>query len=382
MFTLLTEARLVILAPGQNHLLLQRAEQLADAAREAAVRADETGAIEPSVLTALRESGLTMAMFDTAFGGSGLGDADQQQTLCTILRMIGAADLSLARLFEGHANAVMLVLRYGTEAQIASFAEDVRRGALAGVWGAEDAVGLRRVRRDDSWALDGNKILASGAGFIERPLVTVGTAEGQLLYLLTLRPGERSNTASWVPLGMKATASGKVNLTGVVVGEAEQIGVAGDFTRQPFFSAGAWRFCAAQLGAMERLAALFAGQLRARGRDGDPYQLERVAQCAAACGTALFWIEEAARRFGDENLEPSAVVAFANLTRMVTERAALDVLERVQRGIGLPALMRTNPIERISRDLSTYLRQPVPDLAMSNAARAILAGELSIGSQP
>jgi alkylation response protein AidB-like acyl-CoA dehydrogenase len=382
MFTLLTEARLVILAPGQNHLLLQRAEQLADAAREAAVRADETGSIEPSVLTALRESGLTMAMFDTAFGGSGLGDADQQQTLCTILRMIGAADLSLARLFEGHANAVMLVLRYGTEAQIASFAEDVRRGALAGVWGAEDAVGLRRVRRDDSWALDGNKILASGAGFIERPLVTVGTAEGQLLYLLTLRPGERSNTASWVPLGMKATASGKVNLTGVVVGEAEQIGVAGDFTRQPFFSAGAWRFCAAQLGAMERLAALFAGQLRARGRDGDPYQLERVAQCAAACGTALFWIEEAARRFGDENLEPSAVVAFANLTRMVTERAALDVLERVQRGIGLPALMRTNPIERISRDLSTYLRQPVPDLAMSNAARAILAGELSIGSQP
>jgi alkylation response protein AidB-like acyl-CoA dehydrogenase len=181
---------------------------------------------------------------------------------------------------------------------------------------------------------------------------------------------------------MKATASGKVNLTGVVVGEAEQIGVAGDFTRQPFFSAGAWRFCAAQLGAMERLAALFAGQLRARGRDGDPYQLERVAQCAAACGTALFWIEEAARRFGDENLEPSAIVAFANLTRMVTERAALDVLERVQRGIGLPALMRTNPIERISRDLSTYLRQPVPDLAMSDAARAILAGELSIGSLP
>jgi alkylation response protein AidB-like acyl-CoA dehydrogenase len=382
MFKVLTEARFVILAPGRNHLLLQRAEKLAGVARKAAGRADETGAIELSVLTALCESGLTIAMFGPVLGGAGLGDVEQQQTLCTILRMIGAADLSLARLFEGHANAVMLVSRYGTEAQIASLAEDVRRGALSGVWGAEDAAGLRRVRRGDCWALDGDKILASGAGFIERPLVTVGSAEGQLLYLLTLKPGERSDPASWVPLGMKATASGRVSLTGIIVGQPEQIGFPGDFMRQPFFSAGAWRFCAAQLGAMERLAELYAEQLRTRGRDGDPYQLERVAQCAAACGTALFWIEEAARRFGDESLEPSAVVAFVNLTRMVTERAALDVLERVQRGVGLPAFMRTNPIERIGRDLSTYLRQPVPDLAMSDAARAVLGGALSIGSLP
>lgn len=323
-----------------------------------------------------------IAMFDPVFGGAGLGDVEHQQTLCAILRIVGAADLSLARLFEGHANAVMLVSRYGNDTQIASFAEDVRKGALSGVWGAEDAVGLRRDRRAHCWALDGDKIFASGAGFIERPLITVGSPEGQLLYLLALKPGERSDTTSWVPLGMKATASGRVNLTGIIVGPTEQIGFPGDFMRQPFFSAGAWRFCAAQLGAMERLATLFAEQLQARGRDGDPYQLERVAQCAAACGTALFWIEEAARRFGDESLEPSSVVAFANLTRMVTERAALDVLERVQRGVGLPGFMRTNPIERISRDLSTYLRQPVPDLAMSDAARAVLAGKLSIGSLP
>ncbi len=382
MLKVLKEESLVILAPGQNHLLLQSAETLASLAREAAGRADEAGAIEQTVLTALRESGLTIAMFTPAFGGAGLGDFDHQATLCTILRILGAADLSLARLFEGHANAVMLVLRYGTEAQIAALADDVRKGALSGVWGAEDTTGLQRVRSGDCWALHGGKILASGAGLIERPLVTVGSDEGQLLYLLTLKSGERSNTTSWVPLGMKATASGRVNLTGMIVGRAEQIGLAGDFMRQPFFSAGAWRFCAAQLGAMERLVALYAEQLRTRGRDGDPYQLERVAQCAAACGTALFWIEEAARRFGDESLGPSAVVAFANLTRMVTERAALDVLERVQRGVGLPAMMRTNPIERIGRDLSTYLRQPVPDLAMSDAARSILAGELSIGSPP
>ena len=160
----------------------------------------------------------------------------------------------------------------------------------------------------------------------------------------------------------------------------DQIGVSSDYLRQPFFSGGAWRFCAAQLGAIERLVELYREQLLARGRGGDPYQLERLAQCAAASGTASFWVEEAARRFGDESLEPGGVVAFANLTRMVTERAALDVMERVQRGLGLAAFIEPHPAERICRDLATYLRQPMPDLAMSDAARAVLDGHLAIGT--
>ena len=68
-----------------------------------------------------------------------------------------------------------------------------------------------------------------------------------------------------------------------------------------------------------------------------------------------------------------AIVAFVNLTRGVTERAALDVLELVHRGVGLNGFLHPHPVERISRDLATYLRQPVPDLAMADAARAILA---------
>jgi len=368
-----------ILAPGQNHELLQRTDRFARIASEAASKADETGVIDPAVWQALFDSGLTMAAFDAAAGGTGLGVPEQQPTLCTILRRIGAADLSIARLFEGHANAIMLVLRYGTSAQLTSLAASVAEGGLTGVWGAEDAIGLRREPRGEEWSLQGRKVFASGAGLLRRPLITAGTPEGPVLYMLNLQPGRRADCGGWTPLGMKATASGNVNLSDIVVGRSEQIGEPGDFMRQPFFSGGAWRFCAAQLGAMERLTALYADQLRTRGRGSDPYQLERVAQCAAACGTGLLWIEEASRRFGDDSLDPKAVVAFTNLTRMVTERAALEVIECVQRGAGLGAFMRGNPIERIARDLTTYLRQPVPDLAMSDAARAVLAGEIAIG---
>ncbi len=58
-------------------------------------------------------------------------------------------------------------------------------------------------------------------------------------------------------------------------------------------------------------------------------------------------------------------MAFANLARMVVERSALTVMETVQRGIGLRAFVRPHDVERICRDLATYLRQPVPDRAMS-----------------
>jgi alkylation response protein AidB-like acyl-CoA dehydrogenase len=345
------------------------------------VRADQTGSIDQHVWAALHDMGLSMAAFAPAFDGAGLGDPERQQTLCTILRLIGGADLSVARIFEGHVNAIMLVSRYGTDAQVATLADGVKRGELAGVWGAEDAQGLHRLARGKAWSLEGRKILASGAGFVTRPIVPVLTSDEHVMYLLDLQPDKKIDVSCWKPLGMRATASGAVDLTGTTVGPFEQIGASGDFMRQPFFSGGSWRFCAAQLGAMEQLASLYGDHLRSRGRDKDPYQLERVAQCAAACGTALFWIEEAARRFGDETLG-SQTVAFANLTRMVTERSAVEVMERVQKGIGLSSFMNGHPVERIARDLATYLRQPVPDQAMSDAARAVLSGELSIGANP
>jgi alkylation response protein AidB-like acyl-CoA dehydrogenase len=368
------------LAPGQNGDVMQSAAAFARIATEAAARSDETGCVQPEVWAALHDSGLPMAPFATPLGGSGLGHPGRAIQLCSILRLLGGADLSVARLFEGHVNAVMLVSRYGTPREIEAFADSVAGGCLSGVWGAEDAAGLQRVAQGRSWLLEGRKILASGAGLVTRPLITVSTPEGPLLYLLSTPACGRADLSGWSPRGMKASASGSVDLTGVAVGPCEQIGETGDYMRQPYFSGGAWRFCAAQLGAMERLTKLYCEHLTARSRDGDAYQLERVAQCTTACLTAQFWIEEAARRLADESVDPPATVAFANLTRMVTERSALDVLERVERGIGLAGFMRPSPVERICRDLATYLRQPVPDLAMSDGARAVLAGQLAFGA--
>lgn len=319
-----------------------------------------------------------MSPFPEALGGAGLCRPDRHRELADILRLLGAADLSIARLYEGHVNAVSLVERYGTPEQLAVLASRIHAGGLSAVWGADDAKGLQIVEGDVT-TLVGRKILASGAGFVTDPVVTAHSGTAQHMVLLHLTMTEAVDLSAWTSQGMRSTATGAIDLSGTSVTAANMIGDAGDFMRQPHFSGGAWRFCAAHLGAAERLVDLFRDHLVKTGRDQDPYQLQRVAQAVAAAKTARYWVEDAARRLSLDDLEPGQVVAFVNLTRMVTERAALDVMEIVQRGVGLTCFIRPHPIERISRDLATYLRQPVPDLAMSDGAKAFLSSPTSVG---
>ncbi len=368
-----------ILAPSHIQRLIERARQFSAQAFEAAAAADGLALIDPKLWPEFHRSGLAMAAFPEELGGAGLCESGHHAELCTVLRLLGAGDLSIARLFEGHVNAIFLVSRYGTVAQLRALAAAVAGGALSAVWGADDAGGLE-IRGDAYPAvLEGRKILASGAGFVTRPLVTAMGAGGQLMCLVKLAADHPADLSRWQAQGMRSTATGTVDLSGIIVSAEDVVGAGGDFTRQPLFSGGAFRFCAAQLGAMERLVDLFCDHLVTRGRDQDPYQLQRVARCAASARTARFWVEEAARRFSAPEEEIDLTVAFANLTRTVVERAALDVMETVQRGVGLPSFIRPHPIERITRDLATYLRQPVPDRAMSDAARAVLASPLPIG---
>ena len=105
-------------------------------------------------------------------------------SLSEVLRSIGSGSLPLGRLFEGHVNALELVLRYGNHHQIELLAEEARAGKMFGVWNTDDSNGLRLIRRQGRSWLEGRKILASGAGHIERPLVTATDEDGRRLMVL------------------------------------------------------------------------------------------------------------------------------------------------------------------------------------------------------
>ncbi|MGA2127480.1 MAG: acyl-CoA dehydrogenase family protein [Xanthobacteraceae bacterium] len=349
-----------------------------DIGRQASLRAaalDVDGAFPKEDVADLADSGLLAAPLPAEHGGFGLGTSPQGALrLAEVLRLIGWGSLALGRLYEGHVNALALIVRCGTPAQVARCALDVRAGRLFGVWNTEDSRGLRLRVRGDVRILDGGKIFASGAGFVERPVVTARDDGGDVFMVLPrLEQGERADLSGWHAHGMRASATGSIDLTGLEIGNDLILGAAGDYHRQPGFSAGAWRFAAVHLGGIERLLDELRDHLRLTGRGKDPHQLVRLGEAAMAAEAARMWVERAATLAEGGVAEAERVVAYVNLARLAVERTGLDMLERVHRSIGLAGFLRPHPVERVSRDLATYLRQPAPDRALTHAAAHVLA---------
>ena len=361
-----------------RRLLLQRlARDVAEKAFARASEYDEDGAYPAADVVALHELGLLTAVLPAKLGGAGLTGL----SLSEILRSIGSGSLPLGRLFEGHVNALELVLRYGNDQRVELVAEEARAGKLFGVWNTNDANGLRLIHRHGRSWLEGRKILASGAGHIERPLVTAIDENGRRLMVLPKLGGsERADLSGWRAQGMRASATGAVDFTGVEIAPLEIVGCEGDYERQPWFSAGAWRFAAVHLGGMERLFDLLRRHLEETNRGKDPHQAARFGRAAMAVETARLWVAQAATITSAPlgSRPPEQLVAYVNLARLAVEAAALELMQLVQRSVGLQAFLRPNPIERISRDLATYLRQPGPDRALTDAATWMLAQPGSI----
>ncbi|MBK1658421.1 acyl-CoA dehydrogenase family protein [Paracraurococcus ruber] len=368
-------------AAAPDHLAALRGLLPGIAARAAARDAD--GAFPAEEVAALHGIGLLAAPLPAALGGDGLGTAPEgAAALCTALRLIGRASLPLGRLWEGHVNALRLVLAHGDAGQRAAAARDARAGRLFAVWntGAPGEPPLRLERGPGGVRLLGRKVLCSGAGHVERALVTaIEDADAPArLVLVPLAVGERADLSGWTAQGMRASASGAVEFTGLALPEAALIGKPGAYETPPDFAAGAWRFAAVQAGGVEALVEALRDHLRRLGRGGDPIQAMRLGEAAMQAEAARLWAEAAAQR-AEAADAGDAAVAFVGLARIAVERAAMEALALAERAIGLPAFLRPHPAERIARDLSTYLRQPGPDRALAGAAAHVLAAPAAVG---
>ena len=349
--------------------VLRAAEIVAAAATERATRLDRHGAFPVDDIAHLREAGLLAAPLPEALGGAGLCEPERVESLRAVLTAIGRGSLSLGRLYEGHVNALALVLRYGGEA-CAALIREAAEGHLFAVWNTEpDPGGLVL----DGERLQGAKSLASGAGYVTRALVTARLPDGERQMLVVpLEPSVRADVAGWRVQGMRASATGTLDFTGLPAAQAVRVGAPGDYGRQPFFFAGAWRFLAVQLGGIEAIVNAHRAHLQATGRGGDPHQRARLGRAAQLTEGARLFVAEAARIAAREAGTPEAVIAYVFLARGAVERAGLDVIELAQRSVGLQGFMEAHPLERLTRDLATYLRQPGPDGALDTAAGHVL----------
>jgi len=340
--------------------------RLADARAELsslAAEADRCGGFPSKGLEVLRRLGV----FE-AFAGLAEPEAD---TLMDALRLVGRADLSLGRIFEGHVNAVRLIDWYGDAAQKHRLAQDLAAKRLFGVWATEPPPGVQVIDEGGGPTLAGAKSFATGCLGLERAIITVQSDGEKRLLIVPITPA-RADVSGWKTRGMRATGSGLYEFTGVPVTPEMWLGQAGDYEREPRFTGGAWRFTAVQLGAVERLVMLLRAHLRQGPGHADPVQRRAFALAVAAARTAGLWVRQAAAM--TEQGRPEAV-AVTLMTRGVVEQAGLKVMEIAARAIGTRSFFNDQEVDRITRDLGLYLRQAQPDLAVDRAAEAWLEAD-------
>jgi len=312
-------------------------------------------------------------------------DNDPHALLRTLKEM-GRGNLAVGRIYEGHVNALQLIQTFGTHDGLERWSHDTREGRIFAVWNTEAGDGVRlQPLADGRFRVEGAKTFASGAGHVTRPIVTGKLPDGG--WQMCIVPMERVqvaiDTSWWQPLGMRASVSYKVDFTGIILDEEDLLGSAGNYHQQPWFSGGAVRFAAVQLGGAEGLLDAARDALRALGRIDDPYQRQRIGEGAILIESGNQWLRAAAEHV---DLSPDAaradiptMLGYANMTRTAIETICLDIIRIVERSVGVRGMLRPSPIERILRDLTMYLRQPAPDAALAQVGQVALESARPVG---
>ena len=341
---------------------------------ESGARYDAAPLFPIDSVEALRAIGVHRLFAPPESGGRHFADARAENAaLLDLLRLVGRADLSLGRIVEGHINALKLFAWYGSAGQKAELAARLRAGEFFGVWATEPPPGVGLNRDGEGWRLTGGKIFATGAGGLARAIVTARDEDGETqLVVVPADLAGRVDLSRWRVRGMRATGSGSYDLGGLRPAATDLLGAPGDYGREPRFTAGAWRFLAVQLGGIEALLAETRAAMSEAAR-GDPLQRAKFGEAVAAARTAYLWVREAAQRAADD--APGAE-DFVRMARGVVERAGLDMIELAARIVGTRSAFDGERIDKISRDLSLYLRQAGPDHARDRAAAAWLETDL------
>ena len=347
-------------------------DEITEAAGRGAAERDRDGAFPRDAFDALHAHGV--------IGRPPTGPGEARRLLA-LLSAVGRGDLSVGRILEGHVNVLLLLDLFGDDVLRDSYRGQAEAGALFGVWNTDrpgDPVTL------DGDRLGGSKTFCTGVDGLSHAVITADTPHGRQMVLVSL-DGRAVDRSWWTPLGMRASGSHVVDFAGVTADAAARLGGPDDYVAQPWFSAGAMRFLAVQVGGVHGLLDIAREHLMRTGRAGDPYQRQRLARLGALVETGWLWLARCASSWDALGLAPRSAnaaeaVATVNMARGVIEAAALEALELVERSVGAAGMIAPHPLERRIRDLRTYLRQPNPDGALAAAGEAVAEGLWTPGS--
>jgi len=300
--------------------------------------------------------------------------ADAYVALLRQLYEIGRRDLPLGRLVEGHVDAVQIIRRYGSAAQVDRLGRVLAHGATLGVWNA--ALPGEPLRLDEG-SLTGGKSYASGAGVLSHALVTADTPGGVQLLLLDLNHVVPAIDRDWWRVtGMQRSETHQVRWERAAIEADDRIGTPGVYAREPFFSGGALRFVAVHAGGIAGIVDRTRDHLVATGRAGDPFQAARLAELFGLADGAAAIVRRAAHFWFEDTAPEEARLAQVAAARLGVANAAERAMATAREAVGLAGQFTAHPLSALLSDLTVYLRQPVPDAQRLRVGRAVEQGLL------
>lgn len=315
-----------------------------------------------------------------------------------LLSALGRTDLVVARLLEGHLDALAILDEAGRSAA---------PGALYGVWAsASGGTGLslhngaptsggfdvnrqesnpntaahpggfdvnrqeskpsQRVERGPGAVLSGTMRFCSGAPLLDRALTTCRNEAGELV-LLDLGVGGpqlRPVAGSWPALGMDASASLDIEVDDLPTDASSVIGPPGFYLERTGLHLGGIGVAAVWLGGLQ---GLLDATTRVLGdRTPDDHGLAHLGTVSVAVESAAATLVTAARRLGRARLAPDTglcalptdeLARIALICRSAVEAAVGVGVQRLPRVVGPVALGRDGDFAHRLADLEVFIRQ-------------------------
>ncbi|OUM28818.1 acyl-CoA dehydrogenase [Pseudomonas putida] len=261
------------------------------------------------------------------------------------LARVAGCDLGLAKLYEGHTDALAILAECGA----AQHAHD----GIWGMWAAEppDARVHIVARHGERVQLQGRKAWCSGALQIDRALLTAWeNDQPQLVAVELSHPSQRIQAEQWQAVGMASTASVNVEFND---SPGLAIGAPGQYLSRPGFWQGGAGIAACWYGAAEALAG-YLREHRSKPRP-DPHADAHLGAVDAALYGARAALRECAAWI-DQHPQDDASFEVRR-TRAQIEQAVEQVIQHVGRALGATPFCRSSHFARLSADLPVYLRQ-------------------------
>ncbi|MGE0154328.1 MAG: acyl-CoA dehydrogenase family protein [Reyranellaceae bacterium] len=214
-----------------------------------AIETDRQARYPQAGMAILKEAGFLDIVLPPHLGGLGVGPHGTLQAYFDVIRSLSYACASTSQVFTSHLAALSTIALVGSEAQMARYAEVIRRERApfcflgsepTQQWSKEGArvrYNSRAAPCEGGWTVDASKMYATGSTGARFMIVfctldgAQDMAEGLLMPVIeTGNPNVRI-VDNWNSFGQRATASGTVEIARCFVPGADMIGGPGDFLR-------------------------------------------------------------------------------------------------------------------------------------------------------